>query len=108
MDALTELARTQGDGWRIPPIEPTDPRFTAHPFKTFTQSIRVGNPAAAALPRTYILCTDKAEMGAVGQAILRSAAKAQAQGWQYFELETGHHPMWTMPEEVVRLLLRLL
>ena len=104
VDALSERVQTQGDGWRLPPDEPPDPRLTDHPFKTATQPIEVKSPAAAALPHTYLLCTDKAEMGRGAQGFIRSAARAQAKGWQYFELGTGHAPMYTMPQELVGLL----
>lgn len=106
-EGLLEQVQTQGDGWRYPASELSEPRFTDHPFKTFTQPIDVKSPAAAALPHTYIFCTEKAEMGAVGQGIVRSAARAQAKGWQYYELNTGHHPMWTIPQELVDLFLGL-
>ena len=87
--------------------EASDPRFTEHPLQTFLQPIHLKNQMAAALPRTYIFCTDKAEMGIRGQGIIRSAGRAKAAGWPYRELPTGHHPMWTMPAELTALLLQI-
>ena len=84
-----------------------DPRFTAHPLKTFVHPLQLKNEAAKALPRTYIFCTEKAEMGMRGQGIIRSAERARAAGWCYHELHTGHHPMWTMPGELTNLLLSI-
>jgi pimeloyl-ACP methyl ester carboxylesterase len=108
VDAAMELVQAKGDGWRLPPDKPKpDRRYTDHPFKALVQPIDVKNPAAAALPHTYIFCTEKEEMGVRGQGVIRSAARAQAAGWPYYELQTGHHPMWTMPQELVGLLNKL-
>lgn len=82
-----------------------DRRFTAHPLKTFIHPLQLKNEKAKALPRTYIYCTEKAEMGLRGQGIIRSAQRARVAGWDYRELQTGHHPMWTMPRELVDILL---
>jgi len=87
--------------------EASDPRFTEHPLQTFLQPFHLKNKMAAALPRTYIFCTDKGEMGIRGQGIIRSAGRAKASGWPYHELPTGHHPMWTMPAELTALLLQI-
>ncbi len=87
--------------------EASDPRFTEHPLKTFLHPFRLINASARALPRTYIFCTDKEEMGIRGQGIIRSAGRAKAEGWPYHELPTGHHPMWTMPAELTELLLKI-
>jgi pimeloyl-ACP methyl ester carboxylesterase len=84
-----------------------DPRFTAHPLKTFTHALQLKNESAKALPRTYIFCTEKDEMGLRGQGIIRSAERARTAGWGYYELDTGHHPMWTMPGALTDILLRL-
>jgi pimeloyl-ACP methyl ester carboxylesterase len=84
-----------------------DPRFTAHPLKTFIHPLQLKNEAAKALPRTYIFCTEKTEMGLRAQGIIRSAERARAAGWGYHELHTGHHPMWTLPGELTNLLLSL-
>jgi pimeloyl-ACP methyl ester carboxylesterase len=101
------LARERGDGWRMPHDPPDAPRRTAHPLKTFQGRVAVGNPAAAALPRTYIYCTDKAEMGGGNAGIAASAARARAAGWRYRELPTSHVAMETMPRELTDLLLHL-
>ncbi len=87
--------------------EGSDPRFTGHPLQTFLQPFRLRNEAAASLPRTYIFCTEKSEMGIRGQGIIRSAGRAKSAGWPYHELPTGHHPMWTMPDELTALLLQI-
>jgi hypothetical protein len=87
--------------------ETSDPRFTEHPLKTFFYPFHLNNEAAKTLPRTYIFCTEKDEMGIRGQGIVRSARRVKEAGWPYHELKTGHHPMWTMPRELTELLLSI-
>jgi pimeloyl-ACP methyl ester carboxylesterase len=96
---LTERAQTLGDGWRIPHDPPDADRRTDHPFKTVVQPITITNPAAATIPRTYIRCT-QTDFANLPQ----NAARAQAAGWRYRELDTWHEPMWTMPEALAALL----
>jgi pimeloyl-ACP methyl ester carboxylesterase len=121
MAGLSELAlqaaREQGDGWRVPadqnpadwnPASGDPPRTTPHPLKTLTQPIRLGNPAAAALPRTYIACTDKPGWGS-GQAVMEpDARRARELGWRCHELHTGHTPHLTHPNTLAELLLALI
>ena len=102
--------RAQGDGWRVPIIYndyyKPDWRDTPQPFKTMTQPLQITNPAAAALPHTFIHCTDKWPVQKF-DAMAVSAARAQAAGWHYRELPTTHMAMWTMPRELTDLLLEL-
>lgn len=72
MAAFEEAARAHGDGWRIPHYPPDAPRRIAPPLKPAFQKVTVNNPAAAALPRTFIYCTEeKEQMGPVGIPITR-------------------------------------
>jgi pimeloyl-ACP methyl ester carboxylesterase len=102
--ATMEVIQTRGEGWYLPDEDPSDPRFVSHPARTLFQSIRVENENAAGLPHAYIFCTEKGEMGPAGWGIISSAERARSEGWEYHELPTGHHPMWTMPQELARLL----
>ena len=66
---IEQAAQAYGDGWRIPHDPPDAPRRTPHPLKTGQQPVSLTNPAAAALPRTFIYCTqDKEAMGPVGRS----------------------------------------
>ena len=69
-----ESARSKGQGWRIPPPVPEplpaelDPnlrwamsRMVPQPLATFTQPLRLTNPAGPGVPRTYVLCTEGKE-----------------------------------------------
>ena len=105
---IEELVRSQGDGWRQPitynDYYKYDWRDTPQPFKTMTQPLQITNPAATALPHTFIHCTEKGPVQTFDPMAV-SAARAQAAGWQYRELPTTHMAMWTLPRELTDLLL---
>ena len=96
-----EHARLHGDGWCLPPSPDSSPKITAHPLKSLQQPLSLRNPVAAKLPLTFIACTES-HLDCVRQ----TAARAQREGWRYFELPTGHMAMVSMPQEVAHLLLR--
>jgi pimeloyl-ACP methyl ester carboxylesterase len=104
------MAGQQGDGWTIPPIPlgpsgPLDPRLAPQPIKTVTQSVRLRNRAALALPRTFIYCTQGKDEMYMSRPITQAAQVAQSDpSWHYYELETGHGPMVDMPQELANLL----
>ena len=77
------------------------------PLKTGLQAVTIANPAAALLPRTFIYCNqEKDAMGPMGIPITQAAAHARSDArWRYHELNTGHVPMETAPEELVTVLL---
>ena len=102
--ATQARAQTGGEGWRIP--AGGEGKDTDHPLKTFTDRLEVKNPAAVALSRTFIYCTDKPPEAAKG-GIARNAERARAEGWRYYELPTGHVPAETMPRELTDLLLEV-
>jgi pimeloyl-ACP methyl ester carboxylesterase len=102
------------DGWRLP--WPTDEQLdqyygdhaltaddlrwirrhvTPQPVGTMREPVRLGDPRAAALPRTYVRC-----LGTPGE---RDVAPG-APGWEHAELDTGHWPMITAPEATAALL----
>jgi hypothetical protein len=73
------------------------------------QPVTVTNPAAARLPRTFIYCTQEKEaMGPMGVPITQVAASAKADArWGYRELDSGHVPLETAPQELADILLEL-
>ena len=106
---IEQAAQAYGDGWRIPHDPPDAPRRTPHPLKTGQQPVSLTNPAAAALPRTFIYCTqDKDAMGPVGLAHNpgRRAPRSDSR-WRYRELQTGRSPWETAPRELASLLLEV-
>jgi pimeloyl-ACP methyl ester carboxylesterase len=107
---IEQAAQAYGDGWRIPHNPPDAPRRTPHLLKTGQQPVRVTNLLAAALPRTFIYCTqDKEAMGPVGAPITQAAGRARDDTrWHYRELQTGHSPWETTPRELASLLLEIM
>jgi pimeloyl-ACP methyl ester carboxylesterase len=114
--ARAEQVRTTGDGWRLHPSsledlgvhDPADaawvrPRLVDHPYGTYRETVRLGNPAAGQLPRTYVYCT----VGAYAERFAPFAAAARVAGWRYHELATGHDAMVSAPNDVAELLLTL-
>lgn len=105
-ELLTQYVQSGGEGWRYPPREPKgDPRFADHPARTMYEPLTIANPRARTIPRAYIYCTDKESAGPQHQGIIHTAARVRAAGWPFYEINTGHHPMQTAPEELARLLL---
>jgi hypothetical protein len=80
--------------------EKESPRFSAG--ENVNQPLVVQNAAAVVLPRTYILCTEPAI-----ENNRQFAARAQAEGWHYRELPTGHMAMLTLPDALTDLLLEV-
>jgi pimeloyl-ACP methyl ester carboxylesterase len=103
-----ERARTLGDGWRLPPFSEmtsgVNAKTTAYPFQCFKQPLSLKNPAACSIPRTFISCT---ESGWSAEHILPLARRAREEGWNYYELATGHLAMITHPKELAYLLLEI-
>ena len=114
-EATLQRAREQGEGWYSPPqaedqpfgvTDPTDARWvrsklSAHPVATWLQPVRLADPVAVALPRTYINCTGTRWFTAHAER-----AKAE-QGWRYREIATGHDAMITAPRELAAVLLEV-
>jgi len=78
------------------------PRENRHPFHCFTQPIRLANPAARALPKTFIYCSSPATGSFDGFAAKYRSDPA----WRFHELATGHDAMILVPEELAAILLQ--
>jgi pimeloyl-ACP methyl ester carboxylesterase len=92
---LTDAAEIR---WWIEQLRP-------HPLRTFEEAVAAENPAAVALPKTFILCTAGK---ATESPFHRFAGHARSRpGWRYRELPSGHLPMSTMPAELVAVLLEV-
>ena len=123
VSALRALAQEQGAGWRVPPFPPDSAylglrsqadldlytwRQTPHPIKTWEQPVRLGNPAARTIPRTYIDCTAQPSTGPGRASYRRFIDRAQSDsGWQYRQIATGHVPNITHPHELAALLMEI-
>jgi pimeloyl-ACP methyl ester carboxylesterase len=78
-------------------------RMTPQLVKTLAQPVRLGTLAAAAIPRTYVLCRNNWD-DSLPPDIVRARTEP---GWDYRELETDHVPMFARPRELADLLLSL-
>ncbi len=109
MANLEQAAQLYGDGWRLPHDPPDADRRTDQPLKPILSHLEVKNPAAAALPRTFIYCTQGAQdIGPLHLPIAQAAENAKIDhSWRYRELKSGHMPMWTIPQDLVNLLLEV-
>lgn len=97
-----------GEGWKLPHIpeagKPADARLGFHPLKTGMQPVTLRNPAALALPRTFIYCTEDKELMTTGSLIIQAAEHARSDpAWRYYELPTDHLPMDNMPQVLAAL-----
>jgi pimeloyl-ACP methyl ester carboxylesterase len=102
--ALQQRAEASGDGWRVP-LDHPDARISPLPIKTGLTPVRVRSPEAAALPRTFIYCT---EGKGPDHYHARTAEMARAdRKWRYRELNTRHESFKTAPRELVDLLLEI-
>ncbi|MDQ6833228.1 MAG: alpha/beta hydrolase, partial [Chloroflexota bacterium] len=115
-----EQARREGNGYGVPPLPGTfgitaeedlawvRPRLGMHPLQTKLDPVRLSNPHASRLPRTYIYCTNPAAPPEAPRAFAPFAARLRADAdWRYMEIATGHDAMITEPGQLSRLLLDL-
>lgn len=111
---MQEGARTEGEGWRIPPIPPpsdtseedliwTRPRRVMQPLKAFEQPARLTG-AVDRVPRTYVY----ALRAGPGDTFRQFAERAKGEaGWRYEELDVTHNPHITAPDLLTDLLERV-
>lgn len=111
-----EAVQAQATGGLMPPfpvreygvfaeddVQWVEPKLAPHPLQTIATPVSLTNPAALALPKTYVYCNNPA-MGFFEAFAERTRSE---QGWRYRELATGHDAMVTMPRELTTLLLEL-
>ena len=112
-----QAATTTGQGWQIPPPVPEPlpegldaklrwamSRMVPQPINTFTQPLRLANPASAGVRRTYILCTQGKEDQELPNYVQRVRADP---AWQFIELTAGHGAHVTAPQQLADLLAQL-
>jgi pimeloyl-ACP methyl ester carboxylesterase len=109
-ERMRELARSAGEGWRLPPNPmPADTpaadvawaagRRLPQPIKTFEQVLRLDGNAPP--PRSYIYCRRIGPTDVFRQFAERAQRES---GWRYFEIESSHNPHITAPQELSALL----
>jgi pimeloyl-ACP methyl ester carboxylesterase len=112
MSAFRFLVESEGDGWRLPLPIPLEAfgvtgedlsfmtrRMVDQPFQTILEPVRLGNGAAAAIPRAFISCTRLAT-GILAKAVKR----ARDGGFQFLELDVTHLGPFTDPAPIARAL----
>jgi hypothetical protein len=82
-------------------------KWVPHPLAAWTQPLRIDNPAAAALPRAFIYCTES--KGTAGEDFTVAAAeRVQSDpAWTYLELAANHMVLVNDPEATAEALLAL-
>ena len=77
-------------------------RELRHPYRCFTQPLRVVNSSAAALPKTFIYCSSPA----TGTFDQFAEKYRRDPAWRFHELKTGHDSMILVPDGIAALLLQ--
>lgn len=90
-------------GYPFGPTEPNPPNDVPQPLKTFTETIKIGNPLVLKIPTCYILMTKDGKGG-----FEESAKRARQRKWKIITLEGGHYSMREQPEELVKILVTAL
>ena len=113
-EAFLEIAREQGDGWRLPPQKSfldrwglTDPadrewvweNLTDMPLLASTEPLSAPNNSARSLPSTFIDLTEPKHAGTVA-----ATKRAREEGIEIREIATGHDAMVTEPVLLAQLL----
>ena len=109
-EAMRARARSEGEGWRIPPnpmppdtpetdLAWANPRRVPQPLKTFEMKLRLCN-GPLTLPRHYIY----AQRCAAGDGFRPSYERAQREGWGHDEIDASHNPHITAPQALMALL----
>jgi pimeloyl-ACP methyl ester carboxylesterase len=80
--------------------------FTPHPLATWTQPIHLGNPAANAIPRAFIFCTEDRNPDMPDSIYLDRVRSDPA--WRYREMTANHSAPITRPRETAAALLEFL
>jgi pimeloyl-ACP methyl ester carboxylesterase len=80
------------------------PRDVPQPFRTFTDTLRLSNPAARRILGTYILTV---EPGKTSDDFQLFAGRAAARGWKVYQLAADHTPERSAPAALVKILERI-
>ncbi len=113
-EAAATMRAGMVDGWKVAPNPPppdtgeadlawVTPRRGHQPIGTFTEPLRLANPAGAR-PRSYIYCQRIGPGDTFGR--FATAAKADST-WRYTEIDASHSPHVTAPEILTETLLEL-
>jgi pimeloyl-ACP methyl ester carboxylesterase len=100
---ILELAQTRGGGVWVPHRNAAPGAWPGHPLSTLVEPLRLGDPAAAALPRTFVYCSSPP-----APMIGLSAERARNDpAWRFHEFACGHVIQQEAPRELAQVLLDL-
>jgi pimeloyl-ACP methyl ester carboxylesterase len=99
---ILEAARTQGGGVWVPFRNVPDSPAPGVPLSTLVEPLRLGNPAAARLPRTFVYCS-KPPAPMIGPSAERARTEP---GWTFHEFACGHIVQHEAPRELAAVLLQ--
>ena len=101
-EEILEQARTWGGGVWVPfRTSNENPPPPGIPLGTLVEAVRLGNPAAARLPRTFVSCSNPpAPM--IGPSAERAGTEP---GWAFHEFPCGHLVQREAPRELAAVLL---
>jgi len=105
-DDITKLVK---DGFIIRPGMKADappPRLVPQPYKTFTDTVTLKNPAAAKIPGTFILTVAKGRRPE-SDTFYYSYLRAKERGWPVHIIEASHFPMLLLPEATASMLMNI-
>lgn len=78
-------------------------RQTPQPFRLYQQALHFDAARVAAVPRTFIDCTEPA-LATIAASRIRVRSEP---GWQVVEMATGHDPMVSAPAALSQILLEI-
>ena len=81
------------------------PRLVPQPAKTFTETVSLKNPAAAAISGTVILTVARGQRPE-DDTFYFSTERARARCWMVHVMEGNHYPMQFQPEATAALLMK--
>jgi pimeloyl-ACP methyl ester carboxylesterase len=108
-------ATAQAHGGALPPADPAAfglvgadrdwllRRQVPHPFGPYRDPVHYDAERLASVPRHYIACTQPA----FATALAHHARVRSQPGWQLVELATGHCPMVSAPQALLKVMLAL-
>jgi hypothetical protein len=82
-------------------------KWVPHPLAARTQPIQLGNPAAAALPRAFIYCTESKGTADEDFTVAAAERVQSDPAWTYLELAANHMVLVNDPQLTADALLSL-
>ena len=107
MGFMEQAAATYGDGWRVPHDPPDADRRTDFLLKAGQQALRVRNPEARPIKRTFVHFTDKADDDFLKPIMEKTVVRVREAGWSCLEAPFEHWPFLDEPQEAAILLLEI-